>query len=80
MFSSRFEPAQAVGCAYEQLRPQQAAALAGLFAAFEIYEPSTAPLRRIEAIGKTPEECIRELAARGLDPRRYEIRRLKPPF
>jgi hypothetical protein len=80
MFQSRFDPAKAVGRAPDSLKPEEAIALAGLFAAFEIYSPETTPLRRIEAVGETPEDCIGELAARGLDPRRYEIARLKPPF
>jgi hypothetical protein len=46
----------------------------------ELYSPATTPLRVIEAIGESPEDCIRQLAERGLDPRHYEFTRLKPPF
>jgi hypothetical protein len=80
MFQSRIEPANVVGCAPDRLKLEEAIALAGQFVALEIYSPERTPLKRIEAIGETPEDCIGGLAARGLDPRKYEIVRLKPPF
>ena len=54
--------------------------LAGQFVALEIYTPKTLPLRRIEAIGPSIEECVRMLRARGLDPRSFEVQRLLPPY
>jgi hypothetical protein len=80
MFQSRLDPAKAVGRSPERLTLDEAVALAGQFVALAVYTPETRPLRLIEAIGETTEDCIRELAARGLNPSRYEIRRLKPPF
>ena len=71
---------KAIGRAPEQLTPAEAIALAGKFVALELYSPETTPLRRIQAIGEAPEDCLRELSGRGLDPRRYEFTRLKLPF
>jgi hypothetical protein len=71
---------KAIGRAPERLTLAEAIELAGQFVALEFYSPETTPLRLIEAIGESPEECIRQLAARGLDPRHYEFTRLKPPF
>ena len=72
--------AKAIGHAPERLTLNQAIDLAGQFVALELYSPATTPLRVIEAIGESPEDCIRQLAERGLDPRHYEFTRLKPPF
>lgn len=47
--------------------------LAGKFVAYEIYTPKDLPLRRIEAIGDSVEECVQMLKARGLDPARFEF-------
>jgi hypothetical protein len=80
MFQSRLDPAKAVGRAPERLTLDEAIAFAGRFNPLAVYTPETRPLRRIEAIGETAEDCIRELAARGLNPARHEISRLKPPF
>jgi hypothetical protein len=71
---------KAIGRAPERLTLNQAIDLAGQFVALELYSPATTPLRVIEAIGESPEDCIRQLAERGLDPRHYEFTRLKPPF
>lgn len=71
---------KAIGRAPEQLTPAEAIALAGKFVALELYSPETTPLRRIQAIGDSPEDCIRELRGRGLDPRHHEFTRLKAPF
>lgn len=79
-YTRRVDPARAIGRAPEELPPAEACALAGWFAAIEIYSEKTRPLRRIEAIGEEPEDCLKSLAARGLDPRRFELVRLKAPF
>ncbi len=78
--TSRIDPNNVVGRAPERLTLDERHALAGKFIALEIYTPKTLPLRRIEAIGDTPEDCIRQLAARGLDPRNFELVRLTPPY
>lgn len=72
--------AKAVGRFPERLTLAESIQLAGQFVALELYSPATTPLRRIEAIGDSPEDCIQDLTKRGLDPRRYEFSRLKPPF
>jgi hypothetical protein len=71
---------KAIRRAPESLTLAEAIDLAGQFVALELYSPETTPLRLIQAIGESPEDCIRQLAARGLDPRHYEFTRLKPPF
>ncbi len=67
-----------IGCAPERLSLEERSELAGKYVAFEVYDPSAMPLRRIEAIGDTVEECARQLQQRGLDPLRYEFTRLAP--
>lgn len=80
MTAARKDPSQVLGRAPERLTPEERAALAGRFIALEIYTPDTLPFRRIEAIGDSIEDCIRQLVARHLDPKRFEFSRLKPAF
>ena len=81
----------AVGKAPDDLTLTERAALAGKYIALEMYTPTVigevggkpevvVRLRRIEAIGNTPEECMQQLIAAGVDPINYEFSRLKPPF
>jgi len=67
---------RALGRSPEQLSLEERARLARMSVALEIYTPETLPLRRIEAIGNSVEDCARMLQARGLDPRRFEYVRL----
>ena len=72
--------AQAVGRAPEQLTLEERSQLAGKLVALEIYSPDTLPLRRIEALGDSVEECVRMLKSRGLDPMKFEFSRLSRPI
>ena len=74
------DPHRAIGRAPERLSLEQRHALVGKYVALEIYSPQTLPLRRIEAIGDTVDECVRQLAERGLDPTQFEFSRLAPPY
>ena len=38
------------------------------------------PLKRIEAFGDSVADCIKQLSARGLDPRKFEFQVLTPPY
>jgi hypothetical protein len=78
--NSRLDLQRLIGRAPDSLRVAEAEALRGKWIALEIYSPDRLPLRRIEAIGDSVEECMRQLAARGLDPRRYEYIPYKGPF
>lgn len=69
-----------IGRAPEQLSLEERLELGGQFVAHEIYTPEALPLRRIEAIGTSIEECVRMLVSRGLDPRKFEFTRLRPPY
>ncbi len=80
ILNSRVDPRKLVGLYPERLSIEQLTALAGYVVALELYTPETLPLRRIEAIGETAEECMAELAARGLDPRNFEYSMLKAPY
>jgi hypothetical protein len=80
ILNSRVDPRKLVGLYPERLSIEQLMALAGYVVALELYTPETVPLRRIEAIGETAEECMAELAARGLDPRNFEYSMLKTPY
>ncbi len=76
----RLEPRSVIGRSPERLTLQERFAFAGKYIALEIYTPKTIPLRRIEAIGDSTEECLRQLASRGLDPRHFEFHRLTLPY
>jgi len=78
--ASTIDSNKILGRAPERLTPEEQQALAGKFIALEIYSPATLPLRRIEALGDSVEECIKQLAARGLDPKQFEFTRLKPAW
>jgi hypothetical protein len=71
---------QSIGRAPEELTLPQRRALAGSWIALEIYSPKTIPLRRIEAIGGSVEECAAVLRRRGLNPANFEFTILKPPY
>jgi hypothetical protein len=80
ILNSGVKPRSVVGLPPERLSVEQMTALSGYIVALELYTPETAPVRRIEAIGETAEECMAELAGRGLDPRRFEYVMLKAPY
>jgi non-ribosomal peptide synthetase component F len=80
ILNSGVDPRKVVGLCLDRLSVKQAAALSGYMVALELYSPETGPVRRIEAIGETAEECAAELAARGLDPRHFEYVMLKAPY
>lgn len=71
---------RAIGRAPEQLSLPERLELTGKHIALEVYTPEALPLRRIEAIGDTLDECLRMLLSRGLDPRKFEFTRLTPPY
>ena len=52
---------QALGRNPDRLTLEERMALAGKFIALEVYSPETLPLRRIEAIGNSMEDCVRML-------------------
>jgi len=80
MVSAAKDAQRALGRAPDRLALEERLALAGKYIALQIYTPETFPLRRIEAIGDSVDECIAQLAARGLDPLRFEFSRLAPPY
>ena len=69
-----------LGRSPDQLTLDERMELAGKHVALEIYTPEALPLRRIEAIGDSIEECVRMLKSRGLDPRKFEFTRLPAPY
>jgi hypothetical protein len=69
-----------LGRAPESLNIAELHALHGVWAAVEVYSPATTPLKRIQALGATPESCLDQLASRGLDPRGYELIILRKPY
>jgi hypothetical protein len=78
--SAASDPKQAIGRAPERLSLEERMALTGKFIALEVYTPEALPLRRIEAIGDSVEECVRQLGLRGHDPTLFEFSRLAPPY
>lgn len=71
---------RAIGRNPDELSLEERTALAWKYIALEIYTPKTLPLRRIEAIGDSIEECVRMLKGRGLDPAEFEFSLLKAPY
>ena len=71
---------KAIGRNPDRLTLEERMTLAGKFIALEVYSPDTLPLRRIEAIGSSMEDCVRMLQSRGLDPRKFEYSILPWPY
>jgi hypothetical protein len=69
-----------IGRAPDQLSIEERTALTGKHIALEIYTPDALPLRRIEAVGDSVEDCVRMLKSRGLDPLRFEYTRIGPAY
>jgi len=78
--SAASDPQQAIGRAPERLTLEERLALSGKFIALEIYTPEALPLRRIEAIGDSVDQCVAQLNQRKHDPARFEFIRLGPPY
>jgi len=74
------DPRRAIGRSPDRLSLEERLALTGKYIALEIYTPDDLPLRRIEAIGDSIADCVRQLTDRGLDPVRFEFSRLSPPY
>ena len=71
---------KAIGRSPDRLSLDEHIQLAGKYVALEIYTPEATPLRRIEAIGDSLDECVRMLQKRGLDPALFEYSRLPNPY
>jgi hypothetical protein len=71
---------RAIGRAPDQLSIAERTELTGKYIALEVYTPDALPLRRIEAIGDSIDECVRVLQSRGLDPRHFEYTRITPAY
>lgn len=74
------DPKEAIGRSPDRLTLDERKALIGKTIAMEVYSPQSLPLRRIEAIGDTVAECVRQLQDRGLDPAIFEFTRLGPAY
>lgn len=72
--------ARLVGRRVEDLTLKERFAVSGWWAAFERYSPETLPLRRIEAMGTSAGDCVRQLAGRGLDPQLFEFILMTQPY
>ena len=80
-----------VGRAVEDLNLTERWEYANKWVAFRIYHPPgkvtrdgieyvDVRLRRIEAAGRSIEECVSQLRTRNLNPDEYEFTILKPPY
>jgi hypothetical protein len=69
-----------VGREPERLTLKEQLVLAGKWIALEIYTPEKLPLRRIVVIGDSAADCMRQIAAKGADPREFEFRPVKRPI
>jgi hypothetical protein len=78
--SAAKDPSQALGRNPDRLTVEERMALAGKWVALEVYTPETLPLRRIEAIGNSMEDCVRMLQSRGLNARQFEFTILNWPY
>jgi hypothetical protein len=54
--------------------------LAGKWYALEVYNTKDIPVRRIEALGASPADCVAQLRNRGLDPMKFEFQIVTPAF
>lgn len=80
-----------VGKAVEDLNVAARLQFANTWVAFRLYNPPQKTLKdgveyvdvrlkRIEAAGKSVEDLMSQLSARGLDPKEFEFTPLKPPY
>ena len=69
-----------IGRSVDRLTLDEREALIGKFTAQEMYSPETLPLQRIEALGDSVQDCVKQLRARGLDPLNFEFSRLGPAY
>jgi hypothetical protein len=67
-----------IGRPVDTLTLPEREALAGKWIALERYTPATLPLRLIEALGESPAACVKQIAARGLNPENYEFQPIIP--
>jgi hypothetical protein len=74
------KPERFVGRSVDSLSLKERWQIAGCWVALELYQPDTMPLRIIEAVGKTPSDCIEQLQQRGLDPVRFEFQACAQPY
>ena len=70
---------RAIGRAPDQLSIEERTELTGKYIALEIYTPDALPLRRIEAIGDSVEECVRMLKAPWLGPHALRVQPASRP-
>jgi hypothetical protein len=52
----------------------------GVWVALEIYTPHTMPLRIIEAVGGSAQDCIQQLVSMGRDASHFEFMPLPQPY
>mgnify|MGYP001177219897 CR=1 FL=1 len=69
-----------IGRAVDRLTLDEREALIGKFAAQEVYSPERLPLQRMEALGDSVQDCVKQLQDRGLDPMSFEFTILGPPY
>lgn len=69
-----------IGRPLESLTLAERWELVGAWVALELYSPLTLPLRTMEAVGASIEECRTQLASRGLNPSQYEYQLLPQPY
>ncbi len=69
-----------IGRSPDRLTIKERFELAGRFIALRLYTPRTIPFHRIEAIGRSTQECIRQLQSRSLDPANFEFVLVTPPY
>ncbi len=77
---AQFAVSDLLGRDPDRLTIAERTAAAGKWVAMEIYTPKKLPLRRIEAIGNSVDECAGELRRRGLDPKAFEFSVLPPAY
>jgi hypothetical protein len=69
-----------VGLSASDLTLKERLQLAGKWVAFEIYTPENLAERKIQAIGDSAAECMKQLNSQGLDPRKFEFVPLNTPY
>jgi len=69
-----------IGRSPDGLTLQERLEIAGKWIAMELYSPSTLPLRKIEAVAASAQECASAIRQRGLDPTQFEYLTMGSPF
>ncbi len=73
MSAGKLDARRYLGRNPDELKLPEISQLAGVWLALELYNPANLALRRIAALGDSPEACHSALREQGKDPSNYQF-------